>query len=80
MPLLQNYKQLAKVRLTCYHLSMEINAGETKSMPSSWANKLIVCDKCGQTSMKTWAKQTEQGTLCQRCHPSVVGFLHPYMD
>jgi formylmethanofuran dehydrogenase subunit E len=52
----------------------------TQPMPTEWANKLIVCNKCGQTSMKAWAKQTEQGTLCQRCHPSVVGFTHPYLE
>ena len=56
---------------------MQTNEMQT---PVAWIDKLIVCNKCGRTSMKTWAKKTEKEILCQRCHPSVVNSSHPYMD
>jgi formylmethanofuran dehydrogenase subunit E len=46
-----------------------------KPMPAEWAKLLIVCNACGETSQKSWAKQGDKGILCKRCHPYTDGYL-----
>ena len=39
----------------------------TKLIPSDWLKHLITCEGCGEMATKDWAKQGEQGIMCQRC-------------
>jgi hypothetical protein len=47
----------------------------TSQIPVKWLEKLFVCNACGNTSLKSWAKDGAQGILCMRCHPYVEGYL-----
>jgi len=38
-----------------------------KVIPSDWLKHIITCAGCKQMATKDWAKQGEQGIMCQRC-------------
>ena len=45
-----------------------------KPMPTEWAKLLIVCNACGTTGLKSWAKKGKDGILCARCHIKTDGY------
>lgn len=51
-----------------------MNSGWTP-IPDNWAELLIVCNACRKHSLKSWAKQGDQGILCSQCHPKTNGYL-----
>ena len=38
-----------------------------KLIPAEWLEHLVTCEGCGSMATKDWAKQGEQGIMCQRC-------------
>ena len=38
-----------------------------KLIPNDWLEHIVNCAGCGEMATKYWAKEGEQGIMCQRC-------------